>query len=232
AKTIGLWVLRLSDKVVLLHEGLIKPAKKMKLNYQVIHNGVDFNLLEKAKPDLKIKKNIGHFNVIYAGRLESVKGYEDYLQVAQIMIKKYKNINFYAAGNIIGKDEIIKQYQSDRLTFLGHRNDIYSVLKRMDIFVLPSYSEGLPNALMESMALGLACVSSQVGGVKYLLKDNINGFTFDPGNQKQLQTQLEKLIRNQKLIKQFGARGKELIFKKYNLDICAKKLRKLLADYA
>jgi len=231
ARTIGLWVLLLADKVVLLHQGLVETAKKWKLKYEVIPTGVDFDLLNSAKPDFKIKHLKNELNIIYAGRLESIKGYEDYLQVAQRMLKKYIHINFYVAGNTIDKEEIVKKYQSKRLIFLGHREDIYSVLKRMDIFVLPSYSEGLPNALMESMALGLACVSSGVGGVKYLIKDDVNGLTFSPGDQEKMETQLEKLIKNKYLINQFGRRAKKLIFKNYNLDLGAKKLKKLLLAY-
>jgi len=232
AKTIGYLVLKLSDCVVLLHQGLVRTAQKMGLNYKVIHNGVDFSLLKNARPDKKIVKNKNQLNIIYAGRLESIKGYEDYLQVAQKMIKKHKNLNFYVAGNIQGKDAIIKKYSQKRMIFLGHRDDIYSVLKRMDIFVLPSYSEGLPNALMESMALGLACVSSQVGGVKYLIKNGSNGLLFPAGDQVKMQEQLEKLIKNKVLSAQLAEKAQQFILKNYNLDREIKKLRSLLNKYA
>jgi glycosyltransferase involved in cell wall biosynthesis len=69
------------------------------------------------------------------------------------------------------------------VTFTGLRKDIPAVLGETDIFVLPSYSEGLSNALMEAMSSGCACIASDVGGNAYLIQNGVSGFLFPPGDQ-------------------------------------------------
>jgi len=216
-RTIGLCLLKLSQKVILLHEGLIPIARKYQLNYTVVHNGVDLGAIKKAKPasDLRSKSK-GEQRVIYVGRLESVKGYRDYLRIAVKMVRKNPHLKFYLVGNTQGKEDLIKKYSSRRLIFLGHRNDVYSILKTMDVFVLSSYSEGLPNALMEAMASGLACVASNVGGVKVLIKDKINGLLFEPGNCQAMESKITLLLLNDKLRKKLSYNAHKTISKDYS----------------
>ena len=231
ARTIGLFLLKISDKVILLHEGLIPTAKKYRLNYTVIHNGVDFNEIEKAKPASDISQRAeDELRVIYVGRLESVKGYEDLLAVAQKMIQTNPNVKFYFAGSIDKKKEIVKKFKNKQIVFLDHRSDIFSVLKTMDIFVLPSYSEGLPNALMEAMACGLVCVSSNVGGVKILIQDGITGRLFSPGDKKVLESMILQLTDDSELRMKLGKAAKEKILREFGWNQITKKYKLLFNE--
>jgi glycosyltransferase involved in cell wall biosynthesis len=213
---IGRLLLNMSDRVVLLHEGLIDGAKTFKLKYVVIHNGVDFEMFQNAKPapDFDLKKNI---NIGYVGRLESIKGYNDYLAVARKLLLTNPKLKFYFIGNIAPSQQpFVKENQSQQVIFTGLRRDIPRVMKALDIFVLPSYSEGLPNALMEAMAANCACVASDVGGVKVLIQDGFNGLLFEPGDQEKLQYCLEQLIDNQPLREQLGKNAQQTIKKDFN----------------
>lgn len=217
AYTFGLLVLKSANLVVLLHEGLIPVAKKLGLPYTVIHNGVDLRKYRAARPASDIPKSAGEVFIAYSGRLESVKGYDDLLAVAPDIIRKYPNVKFFFIGNTEGKEAEVQKYASDRIIFTGHRTDIPSVLKRMDVFVLPSYSEGLPNALMEGMAVGCAPVASDVGGVRILLEGSI-GLTFPPGDRAALSKHLERLIGNAALRKKMGRQVQDRISKRFDQE--------------
>ena len=225
ARTIGIFLLKISNMVILLHEGLIPIAKKYKLNHTVIHNGVDFDKLKKSKPakDLLPKKK-NELRIVYVGRLESVKGYNDLLKAALRISKKEPGAKFYFVGSCQGKGKIVKKYQSEKIIFLGHREDIFSILKTMDIFVLPSYSEGLPNALMEAMACGLVCLSSNVGGVKVLIKEGETGLLFKPGDSFQIEKKLLKLIKSPDLREKLDQKARLKIEKDFNWKIISCKL--------
>jgi glycosyltransferase involved in cell wall biosynthesis len=231
SRTVGLLLLKLSDKVILLHEGLTPVAQRYGLNYTVIHNGVDFEEIKKAEPapDLLSRKN-DEMRIVYVGRLESVKGWQDLLKVALRVIKNNDKIKVYFVGSIKGKEDLVKRYQNKQIIFLGHREDIFSILKTMDIFVLPSYSEGLPNALMEAMACGLACTASNVGGAKILIQNNKNGLLFEPGNLKQLQSRILALVNNSDLRKRLGDNASSRIKGEYDIAKTAGRLLKLFKE--
>lgn len=172
SRLIGLPLLKMSNKVVLFHEGLVEIGEKLGLNYQVIHNGVDLDRIDTAEPISQKNKLV---TVTYVGRLESVKGYRDLLTAAQKICQQRQDIQFLLVGDTAGKEMLVSKYQSERIKFLGFRKDIPSILKASDIFVMPSYAEGLPNALMEAMASQNACLTSRVGGMKILIKPEETG---------------------------------------------------------
>jgi glycosyltransferase involved in cell wall biosynthesis len=229
AYTFGLLVLKSANKVVLLHEGLIPVAKKLRLPYTVIHNGVDLKKFQDAKPAADISKKKGEVFIAYVGRLESVKGYDDLLAVAEKTVKKYRNVKFFFVGMVDGREEIVKKYESEQIIFTGHRTDIPAVLKRMDIFVLPSYSEGLPNVLMEAMSVGCACLASDVGGVKVLLLEG-GGLTFHPGDRGMLERQLLRLVEDPALRNKLGAKASARIARDFDQDKEIPKLIKVLQN--
>lgn len=229
AWTIGMIVLKSANTVVLLHEGLEPVAKWLHLPFVTIHNGVDLKKFTRAEPATDIIKKKGDVFICYIGRLESVKGYDDLLAVTPQLTKEFPHIQFFFVGGTDGKESLVKDFFSEQVIFLGHRSDIPSVLKQMDIFVLPSYSEGLPNALMEAMAAGCACVTSNVGGIKVLLKDGI-GLRFKPGNKIALRECLRRLVKDQKLRIYLGNQAKLRINADFNIQKEIWKLQTTLQE--
>jgi glycosyltransferase involved in cell wall biosynthesis len=118
------------------------------------------------------------------------------------------------------------------IEFLGYRTDVPSILSMSDIFVLPSYSEGLPNALMEAMAAGCACVASGVGGVVELLSANEAGLTVPPGDGAALRGAIEKLLDDPDLRSRLGARARRVIEEGYRLEQSADRLCRILEEAA
>lgn len=213
----GVPILKASTKVVLLHEELITIAQKLKLNYTIIHNGVDLAQVEAATASAELLTQ-EYLTIIYVGRLESVKGYTDILAVAKKMTVRNKKLRFIFVGNTKGKEEMVATESTKQIMFLGHRTDVLSLMKASDIFVMASYSEGLPNALMEAMACALPSVCSAVGGIKILIQDGKNGLLFPAGEQETMIKQLEHLISDSGLRKKLGVAARHTIEAEYSWE--------------
>jgi glycosyltransferase involved in cell wall biosynthesis len=207
ARLVGVPLLRSVDRVVLLHEGLVAIAERYRLRYTVIHNGTDLAQADSAIPAADLAKPEGETWIGYVGRLESVKGYDILLRAVEPLHRKYGSLKTFFIG-ATGPGDFSS---SSQIRFLGFREDVYSVLKRMDVFCLPSLSEGLPNALMEAMSVGCASVASGVGGVTTLIEHEKNGILVPPGDPDALRESLERLIRDPESRRELGAAARRTI---------------------
>ena len=133
ARLIGVPILRSADKVVLLHEGLVELAQKYGLDYTVIHNGPNLDAADKAEPARDLDKPSGTIWIGYVGRLESVKGYDFLMTAIERLSQRHPDVQ----ALFIGAHRPLAVRTSENLVFLGFRNDVFSVLKQMDIFCLP-----------------------------------------------------------------------------------------------
>lgn len=231
AVIIGWPVLKTASCVIIFHEGLISMARRLGLRYTVIHNGVDVQAIDAAQPAEDIRHSRFTTTIAYIGRMESIKGYDDFLAVAQALALKYPAVRFLFVGSTHGKEDFVAQVSTEQIVFTGHRDDVPSILKSIDIFVLPSYSEGLPNALMEAMAAGRACVSSNVGGVKTLIQSGQNGLVFPPGNRALLAAALEDLIRDPHRREALGRAAQKTIRAGYDWNVIAGQYERLFQQY-
>ena len=79
-----------------------------------------------------------------------------------------------------------------------------TLLQQADVFLLPSYSEGLPMSILEAMSYGLPIISTPVGGIPEVVTDGVNGFLVSPGDQNALYRAVNQFVANPLLIAQFG----------------------------
>jgi len=113
----------------------------------------------------------------------------------------------------------------ERVYILGRRLDVHDILDAADLVVLPSYSEGMPNAVLEAMAHGVPVVASDVGGVRSLLGSGA-GIVVSPRDDQALADALQRLIDDPSLRKDMGAKGRELTRGSLGVDaMCAATLR-------
>ncbi len=213
-RTIGLLILRRSKKVFLFHQGLVKDAKRLGLNYKVVPNGVEYEIINKAKK----KRLAGKINLLYVGRLESVKGYETLLLAASKVTAKHKKIHFYHIGDLRGKKPIVEKFSNEQMHFEGRKklSEVYSYMKGADIILLGSKSEGLPNAIMEGMACGCVPVSTPVGAVPYLLEGDKLGRTFPYKDTSLCVRAIEELISDNKKLSVLKRKVKKKISAEYD----------------
>ena len=96
----------------------------------------------------------------------------------------------------------------DRVIFLGARKDIDTIYSHSGIFVLPSRSEGLPNALIEAMAHGLSCIAFDINaGPSDVIEHEVDGILVPDGDIEEMTKQLERLMKNELKRKELGAKA-------------------------
>jgi glycosyltransferase involved in cell wall biosynthesis len=106
----------------------------------------------------------------------------------------------------------------DRVHFLGNRRDVPDLLGAMDIFVLPSHSEGVSLAVLEAMAGGLPVIVSAVGGLPEIIHHKETGLLVPPKDAEALAGSLARLLENPDLAKRLGEKARERIKEKYSIE--------------
>jgi glycosyltransferase involved in cell wall biosynthesis len=119
---------------------------------------------------------------------------------------------------------------SEFVTFAGFRKDFLSILKSVDIFVNPSLSEGLPNVVLEALAMGKPVVATAVGGVPELILPNTTGILIEAGNSKALAQGVLDLLNNPDQAQKMGNEGMKLVQKSFSLEDQNEKLEKLYLE--
>ncbi|MCK9596953.1 glycosyltransferase family 4 protein [Candidatus Pacearchaeota archaeon] len=219
------------DKIISITPWELKILKKYsaKEKISVIPNGVDKILFKKIiKNNFKKKNNIKEkYLVLFFGRLNPTKGPEMLAKTAINITKKRKDIAFIWIGPDEGKAEevkkLIKGYKN--MKYLGPikgKENIAEMYQSANVYVLPSYREGLPLTLFEAMASGLPIVASPVNGIPFEMKENENGFFSNYGDLDSLEKNILKLINNQKLARKISQNNIKKS-KNYNWDDIYKK---------
>ena len=200
---------------------------------EVISSGIYLSDFRNVDPEeiAKIRIQYSKPIIISVGVLRPSKG-QIYLIGA---FKKLKN-NFNSATLLLigdgpdGKDLKERAKDISNIYFLG-RQEHYEIIKLLgasDIFVLPSINapndrEGTPTVIMEAMAAGLPIVATKVGGNQALIKDSVNGFLIDSGNDSAIAEALVKILSDAELFQKMKERNLEDI-KKKDWPIIAKQI--------
>jgi glycosyltransferase involved in cell wall biosynthesis len=187
---------------------------------RVIYNGIE-DKSEVIPHDYS--DQFPHKKIIFsAGRLTKQKGFNYLIDAASLLIHKKDDFVFVIAGS--GKQEralklqIEKHNLQNSVKFLGHIDIIDPYLKGADLVVLSSIHEGMPNVLMEAMAVGKAVVATDVNGVRELVKEGETGEIVSPRNSAELASAINKLFNNPPLLKQYGIEGLKRVKKNFTLS--------------
>jgi len=158
------------------------------------------------------------------GNLKPVKGTDVFIDAVKIVLEKYPGVQFELAGT---GDEELYQSQIEQLgiaqnvRLLGSLSDIPAFLSTLDITVLASRSEGLPNALMEYMAAGRPCVVTDVGGCSELVRHEQNGLLVPPESASALAEGIVGLLDHPDRAEQFAATARNDVSEKYEASVLA-----------
>jgi len=179
------------------------------------------------------KKKIGSpLKILFLGWIEKNKGVWEILEA----IKRLGNDDFIVdfAGNGTDFEKLKLAISDENLTDkVNLHNWVYGeqkieLLAKADIFLLPSYREGLPNALLEAMASFTAVIASNVGAIPDIIQSGVNGFLIDPGDVNSLTRYLQIYIQNHCLILEHSRSALETIKEKNSINSILPEFMKLL----
>ncbi|MBI9043229.1 MAG: glycosyltransferase family 4 protein [Anaerolineaceae bacterium] len=186
-----------------------------------IPNGVDtdrfFSLVKEEKIRLRQTLSIGSGPmIVYSGRLVPEKRVAMLLEIWPGVKEQIPNAQLYILGS--GEEEQkLKEKSVQGVKFKGYQEDIVPYLQAADVFVLPSATEGLSNALLEAMACGLTPIATKVGGAPDVIDSEHNGLLVEADNPAELRNALIQVLGDPLSSVSMGIKAREKIKKDYSL---------------
>lgn len=223
-----------TDSLVTINSEDYKISKKMYAKNVFYIPGVGISLdkykekidINKKRNDLGISNN--DFVLISVGELNKNKNHRAVIE--SLVYFKEENIKYIICGEgpLFEKlTELVEKLDlSDNVIFLGYRNDINELLQISNVFVFPSFREGLSLSVMEAMATGLPCLVSETRGNTDLIDNNKGGYTFDLKNPNDIVEKLDLIMKQQSDLQRFGNYNLEKI-KKYGIDSVLEKKKSI-----
>ncbi len=220
------WLCRRCAFIVVLSESW-QTALRQRLGdlpFSVVANGVPI-LNVVAKP----ARNLAELNILFLGNLSERKGVFDLLEV----MPQVPN----AVLHLVGGEEqpgltakvselIAEKHLQQRIKLHGIKAGLekQAFFENADIFILPSYAEGLPMSLLEAMMCGLPVIVSDVGGIPSVITDKENGLLITAGNRQQIAETLQLLIKDPALRQKLGQAAKQRCLAEFSTDAVVDKL--------
>jgi glycosyltransferase involved in cell wall biosynthesis len=201
-------VLQNSDRLVAVSEKLKEKIQNITLrsDIKVVTNGVNLEkFADGENHNYNCSKQTDSCTILFVGTVCFEKGIRELFQAFKLLKKEHDNLHLTLVGkNIIQQwiEAFIEKNQLHDFIELAGMVDhdfIKKYYSHASIFVLPSYSEGMPTVMFEAMANSLPIIISRVGGVEEVIRDHINGLLIDPHNHNDLCEKLKLLIENEDL---------------------------------
>jgi glycosyltransferase involved in cell wall biosynthesis len=201
------------DRDIFVQKRLLKAEQ----SHLILGTGVN---VEKFRPTAKANDTP---IVLFSSRMLVTKGLLEFIEAAHILKQKGLKVRFAIAGKTdpgnpasVPDGQIDSLKQSDVLEWWGWQDDMPAALARVDIFCLPSYREGVPNALLEACACGLPIVTTDTPGCRDVVTQGVNGFLVPVKNAQAVALALETLIVDQELRHRMGAAGREIAVNQFS----------------
>ncbi len=201
---------RWADKIIAITPWEIPMIERYggkRSKIEVIPNGVNSILFERIKDNqFKKKHKINGKMVLFFGRFNITKGPEKLAIAAREILQTRKDVYFVFVGPDEGVKDKVKAISKGEkniiiLDPIRDRKAVAEMYQAADVYVLPSYREGLPLTLFEAMASGLPMVASPVQGVPYEMNDPENGYFVDYGDIAGLKMHILRILDNPKIAK-------------------------------
>jgi sugar transferase (PEP-CTERM/EpsH1 system associated) len=199
------------------------PASRIR----VIRNGVDLRRFQFAEsPRARMRRDFRvaehEFCLGFVGRLEPVKGLGTLLTGLEQAAGLATNWRLLVAGDGCLSEPLRRRVNDSnrlrtRVTFLGEVRNVPELLTALDVYVLPSLSEGISNSLLEAMASGVPCIATAVGGNPEVVVNGESGMLFPAEAPDRLAKGMETLYRRPELRERFRRQGLERVRQHFSL---------------
>ncbi|MBS0123384.1 glycosyltransferase family 4 protein [Thetidibacter halocola] len=194
--------------------------------FHVIHCGVDPVRYAAAPHD--------GCHVLFVGRLAGVKGVPVLLDALGRIAPDHPGLRVTLIGDGPDRAALERQAQGLPVTFTGYRSqeEVAQALASADLFVLPSFAEGLPVVLMEALAAGVPVVTTQIAGVPELVTPGETGWLVPPGDAAALADAMARALADPERRRVMGKQGRVVVDAEFNAATEAARLSRLITGYA
>ncbi len=212
---------------------------KNKIRVETIYRGCNLELFSKSKYSKEgIRKHYGikdeDLVFTFMGTIQKEKGLEELTEAFFSIVRKNKHVKLSLIGGGPFMTQMKEHFShkgiSERVLWHGvvEHNKTPELLAIADFFVFPSYSEGMPNALIEAMAMDLPVIATNVGGIPELVQNEITGLLINPRSVEELETAMERFIKNKDWAKKLAEMGSLKVRKIMDCSIISEQLQRLL----
>ena len=222
-------------------EQAIKHKIGLPENIFYIGNGIDVARFsphnisiapQKKREEVGIKAD--ELVVGIVARLVYEKGYLELFQAAVELVRKFDNVKFLVVGPVetdrkdaVNLDILEEMGIDEKVLFLGMRKDMPELYSTMDIFVLPSWREGIPRALMEAMAMEVPVVATNIRGCREVVKNGETGLLVPVRNHQALAEAIALLLQDEQKRIEMGKAGRKYILANFTEDIVYQRILQL-----
>jgi L-malate glycosyltransferase len=205
---------------------------------RVIRNGVDLARFTNVRPDRqRLFPQLGadsQLIVVVANMNVKTKGHTDLIHAAAEVSRKFRDSKFLLVGDGVERTHLEAMTSelglSKTVLFLGCRNDVPDLLACCDLFVLPSWAEGLPNSVLEAMAVGVPLVATGVGGTPEIIDDGVSGLLVPPRDSHALAMAIMQLLGDKGLAKRLARSAQERARTQFSFDRLLSELERLYLE--
>jgi glycosyltransferase involved in cell wall biosynthesis len=232
---------RFTDKVVAVSEtvkhDILKYDGLSEDKVMVIYNGIDnarFSDMDGnvIRREFNISSDVPVVGTI--GRLTFQKGLKYLIEAISVIKKKFPRIMLLIVGDGPMKDELQNYAKTlglnEHVIFTGSRRDVPALLAAMDIFVLPSLWEGLPNALLEAMAAGKPIIATDIPPVREVIYSEDIGILVPAGDSTTIASSIELLLNNNILAENLGKNARERAFSHFDIKTTVERYTNLFEN--
>jgi glycosyltransferase involved in cell wall biosynthesis len=210
------------DKVICVSPDLERECRAAGVpagRCMLIENAIDMEEFTRRRDAAEAKADLGipaeRLVVGAAGRLSAEKGFDLLVRAVSCLLAGGADLELLIAGEGDERprlEELIGRLGcGDRVRLLGYRADLRGLYEALDVFALSSLREGLPNVLLEAMALEVPVVATRVAGVPRLIADGGNGLLVGPGSEDQLARALGRLLADAGLRERLRREGRRTV---------------------
>ena len=175
-------------------------------------------------------------NILFLARVEKAKGIYEAVDCYNILKKKYPELSLRIAGDgfeLMNVKSYVRNNSINDVEFLGFVTGVakFTAYWNSHIYILPSYSEGMPNSVLEAMALGLPVVTRNVGGLVDFFKNNEHGFMTVSKDPELLAGLTEELLKNNNLLKTIALNNYRYAVEKFTTSKVIERLENIYKQF-
>ena len=209
-------MLAVPDQLLLLGSSEYEAYRAFapRVRAQVVANAID--MAPTVREARERFDEHGHLKLVFIGRLVAAKGLFEAIEAIALLRDQGLQVDFVIAGSGVDeqrlRSEVAARGLGDRISFAGavFGQAKMRLLSQAQVLLYPSYSEGLPYALLEGMAAGALPVTCPVGAIPDVIVDGQHGFLVPPRDPAALRAALQRLLDDPTLRRQMGAAGRAL----------------------
>lgn len=221
----------IDDKKLFEKEKLVSPSKSISIK----GCGVDTNFFSPNGDG----RQEGKITFSFIGRLLYDKGVREFIEAARIVRESIQNVQFWLIGEIdkenpssVRNEDLMKWIRDPNIHYHGATENIRKIIEQSDCIVLPSYREGMPKVIMESMAMERPVITTNTAGCRETVDENINGYLVpvrDPQSLASAMINFAGLTKEDRI--RMGRAGREKVLQEFDDKIIADQFYAELVEY-